>query len=84
VFDERGNVGLVKPGAEGLQVTGRFRLFDDRARDAWAHPVLTGGRLYLRYHDALWCYDVKARSTRTKKATCEKSCQESGENGVKA
>ena len=61
VLDERGNVGLVKPGAEGLEITGRFRLFDDRARDAWAHPVLTGGRLYLRYHDALWCYDVKQR-----------------------
>jgi len=61
VLDERGNVGLVEPGAEGLQITGRFRLFDDRARDAWAHPVLTGGRLYLRYHEALWCYDVKRR-----------------------
>lgn len=61
VLDERGNVGLVKPGADGFQITGRFRLFEGRARDAWAHPVLQDGRLYLRYHETLWCYDVKWR-----------------------
>ena len=32
-----------------------------RAHDAWAHPVLLDGRLYLRYHETLWCYDVKDR-----------------------
>jgi len=26
-----------------------------------AHPVLLDGRLYLRCHDTLWCYEVKAR-----------------------
>jgi hypothetical protein len=36
-------------------------LLTDRARDAWAHPVLCDGRLYLRYHDTLWCYDAKGR-----------------------
>lgn len=62
VLDERGNVGLLKPGANGMEITGRFRLFDKQARDAWAHPVLHNGRLYLRHHDTLWCYDVKDRS----------------------
>jgi len=61
VLDERGNVGLVEPGADGPRITGRFRLFEGRARDAWAHPVLESGRLYLRYHETLWCYDVKRR-----------------------
>lgn len=60
-LDERGSVGLLKPGPHGLSVAGRFRLFTKRARDAWAHPVLLEGRLYLRYHDTLWCYDVKER-----------------------
>ena len=60
VFDERGNVGLLKPAGGSLEVMGRFRLLVDRVRDAWAHPVLHRGRLYLRYHDALWCYDVRA------------------------
>jgi len=59
VLDERGNAGLLKPGPHGLETTGRFQLVTKRVRDAWAHPVLLGGRLYLRYHDTLWCYDVR-------------------------
>jgi outer membrane protein assembly factor BamB len=59
VLDERGTVGLLKPAPDGLHVVGQFPLVADRVRDAWAHPVLCDGRLYLRYHDALWCYDVK-------------------------
>ena len=58
-LDESGTVALLKPGSEGLDVVGRFRLVTRRVRDAWAHPVLHDGRLYLRYHDTLWCYDVK-------------------------
>ena len=58
VLDESGEVGLVEPTADGLDVVGRFRLFERRERDAWAHPVLCNKRLYLRYHDTLWCYDV--------------------------
>jgi outer membrane protein assembly factor BamB len=60
-LDEQGSVGLLKPGPDGLQVVGRFALTDDKVHDAWAHPVLHDGRLYLRYHDTLFCYDVKQR-----------------------
>ena len=60
-LDESGTAALLKPGAGGLEIVGRFRLFTPRVRDAWAHPVLHDGRLYLRYHDTLWCYDVKER-----------------------
>lgn len=70
VLDERGNVGMLRLAgggssgassapAESLAVAGRFTLVTGRVRDAWAHPVLLDGRLYLRYHDSLWCYDVK-------------------------
>lgn len=56
-LDERGNVVLLKP--DGLKITGRFRLPVAKIRnDAWTHPVLNNRRLYLRYHDTLWCYDV--------------------------
>ncbi|MHC4403381.1 MAG: PQQ-binding-like beta-propeller repeat protein [Planctomycetota bacterium] len=58
VLDESGAVGLVELQGDGLELAGRFRVLPDRARDAWAHPVLADGRLYLRYHHALWCYDV--------------------------
>jgi outer membrane protein assembly factor BamB len=61
VVDERGSVGLLRPGADGLEIAGRFTLPGGRVRDAWAHPVLCDGRLYLRYHESLWCYNVKAR-----------------------
>ena len=52
---------LLKPGPDGLQVIGRFTLVTEKVRDAWTHPVLHDGRLYLRYHDTLFCYDVKQR-----------------------
>lgn len=60
VVDERGKVGLLAPRPDGLEVAGQFLLVEDRVRDAWAHPVLLNGRLYLRYHDSLWCYHVAA------------------------
>ncbi len=60
-LDESGNVALMKPESEDLEIVGRFRLLPNRVNDAWAHPVLQDGRLYLRYHDTLWCYDVKER-----------------------
>jgi hypothetical protein len=28
---------------------------------AWAYPVVADGRLYVRDHGMLWCYDVKAK-----------------------
>lgn len=61
VLDESGTVALLKPGIDGLEIVGRFRLFPRRLRDAWTHPVLNDGRLYLRYHDTLWCHHVSAR-----------------------
>jgi hypothetical protein len=48
----------LKPGAAGLEIVGRFQLVTDRISDAWAHPGLLDGRLYLRCHDSLWCCDV--------------------------
>jgi outer membrane protein assembly factor BamB len=58
VLDERGTVALLRPGPGGLEIAGRFHLSPERLNDAWAHPVLLDGRLYVRYHDTLWCYDV--------------------------
>ncbi|MDH7569992.1 MAG: PQQ-binding-like beta-propeller repeat protein [Armatimonadota bacterium] len=62
-LSEDGVVALLRPTAEAFEVAGRFRLVDARKRDAWAHPVLLHGRLYLRYHDTLWCYDVRRGQT---------------------
>ncbi len=61
VLDEEGRAALLKPGPNSLETVSQFRLTAAPGRDAWAHPVLHNGRLYLRYHDTLWCYDVKDR-----------------------
>jgi len=59
LFDLHSNVGLLEPTPTGFRIAGRFQLVAKRVSDAFAHPVLFGGRLYLRYHDTLYCYDVK-------------------------
>ncbi len=57
---EDGWVQLLEPTAEKFEVRGRFRLATARDRDAWAHPVVHDGRLYLRYQDTVRCYDIRA------------------------
>lgn len=56
---EDGWAAMLKPTADRFEVAGRFRLVQARG-DAWAHPVIFRGRMYLRYHDNLWCFQVKA------------------------
>ena len=58
---EDGRAALLRPTPERFEINGQFRLLAEKVGDAWAHPVLLHGRLYLRYHDTLWCYEVKAR-----------------------
>lgn len=57
LFDD-GTVALLRPADNGFEVDGRFQRVEAKRRDAWAHPVLLDGRLYLRHHDTLWCHDV--------------------------
>jgi len=55
---ERGTMVLLKPGENALETVGQFE-FVQRKKDVWPHPVVCGGRLYLRYHDKLTCYDIR-------------------------
>ncbi len=59
VLDETGQVGLIEPAKNAMYVKGRFSLTEKKVRDAWTHPVILDGRLYLRYHDTLFCYDIR-------------------------
>jgi outer membrane protein assembly factor BamB len=61
VLAEDGWMLLIEPTGTEFAVKGRFRLAEAARRDAWAHPVVYNGRLYLRYHDKLTCYDVRAK-----------------------
>lgn len=59
-LSQEGEMTLVRRDATGMEIVSRFRLVEKRVNDAWAHPVIHQGRLYLRYHDHLHCYDVRA------------------------
>jgi outer membrane protein assembly factor BamB len=56
---ERGAVALVEATPKGYVEKGRFEQPERSREPAWAHPVIAGGRLYLRDQDILLCYDVK-------------------------
>ena len=53
-------VGLVEATPAGYRETGRFDI-RDLGGPAWAHPVVSGGRLYIRNQATLASYDVRAR-----------------------
>lgn len=53
-----GKAGLATCSPNGMEVTGRVTV--KGSGPSWAHPVVIGGRLYLRYADNLYCFDVKA------------------------
>ena len=64
LLSETGPMWLVRPVPTGFEVCGRFDLVPPavgRKRDVWAHPVLLDGRLYLRHHDTMWCYNVRGK-----------------------
>ena len=59
VFSEnKGETGLATCSPEGMDMKGTFQV--EGTDKSWAYPVVTGGRLYLRYADNLYCYNVSA------------------------
>jgi outer membrane protein assembly factor BamB len=60
-LSQEGEMCLLAPRPDGFEFAGRFRLTPERKGDAWAHPVVLDGRLYLRYHETLFCYDIRAK-----------------------
>ena len=59
VRGERGAVALVEATPTGYREKGRFQQPDRSAFPTFCHPVVAGGRLYLRDADVLLCYEVK-------------------------
>jgi outer membrane protein assembly factor BamB len=56
---DNGVVALVEASPDGYKETGSLKVETDG--QAWAHPVVVGGRLYLREGDSLYCYDVREK-----------------------
>lgn len=58
---ESGETALIEPSPEGYKEHGRFTPSNPPDRGdakAWAYPVVSNGRLYLRDMGALWSYDI--------------------------
>ncbi len=61
LFTEKRRVGLVKPNPNEYEELSRFEIPKGGEGASWAHPVVCGGRLYLRHGDQLFAYDVRAK-----------------------
>jgi outer membrane protein assembly factor BamB len=57
----RGTVALIEASPSGYREKGRFDQPERSEKEAWPHPVIADGQLYLRDQDKLFCYDVKAK-----------------------
>jgi outer membrane protein assembly factor BamB len=57
--DGNGTVALVEAAPDGYREKGRFDQPERSNKNSWAHPVVAGGRLYLRDQDVLLCYDLR-------------------------
>jgi len=59
-YSENGVVGLVEATPTGYHEKGRFRIQQGEL-PTWTHPVVAGGRLYLRDQDTIYAFDVKQK-----------------------
>jgi outer membrane protein assembly factor BamB len=57
-----GRMILVEATAEAYREHGTF-MIPDVKKESWPHPVISGGKLFLREQDTLYCYDVAAGET---------------------
>lgn len=55
-----GVMALIDAGKNGYHLQGKFTIPEVR-RESWSHPVVTGGKLYLREQDNLFVYRVAAK-----------------------
>ena len=58
---QSGVLALVRATPDGYEERGKFDVPND-GKPSWAHPSISGGRLYVREQDAIYCYDLRAQS----------------------
>ncbi len=60
LYSENGVAGLAEASPQAYKEHGRFQL-KTGSLPTWSHPIVSGGRLYLRDQDTIYAYDVKAK-----------------------
>jgi len=56
-----GVLALAKASPDEYEEISTFKIPGSGERPSWSHPVIVGGKLYLREQDRVLCYDVKAK-----------------------
>jgi hypothetical protein len=59
LMSEKRVVALAPAKPDQLEIVSRFELPEQGKGPSWAHPVVFGGRLYLRHGEFLYCHDVR-------------------------
>jgi outer membrane protein assembly factor BamB len=59
-LSENGVVGLIEATPVAYRERGRFRIQQD-SLPTWTHPIISGGRLYLRDQDTIYAFDVREK-----------------------
>lgn len=59
LMNDQRAVALAPASPKGLDLVSRFELPKGGRGPTWAHPVVHGGRLYLRHGDFLYVYHVR-------------------------
>ncbi len=54
-----GTMTLVKASPDEFEEVGKFKVPGSGSRPSWSHPVITGGKLYLREGDKLLSFDLR-------------------------
>jgi outer membrane protein assembly factor BamB len=59
MLSENRAVGLVRPTPDSYELISSFKIPTGGKGNSWAHPVVCGGRLYIRHGDFLYAYNVR-------------------------
>jgi outer membrane protein assembly factor BamB len=60
LYSENGVVGLAEANPAGYREHGRFQIRTG-SLPTWSHPVVSGGKLFLRDQDTIYAYNVAAK-----------------------
>jgi len=58
-LSENGVMGLVRPTPAGHELVSSFKIPEGGKGNSWAHPVVCGGRLYIRHGEFLYAYNLR-------------------------
>jgi hypothetical protein len=64
IEEDSGSVLLIEANVEDLKLHGKFTMEPQTekrkpAGRVWTHPVIAGGRLFVRDQEFIHCYDIK-------------------------